>query len=456
MSKLAKKFMGSVALVLTSVILLTLLVNFKFADRYYLHKKKEELSNLCREVENQNGLNPKDLKELEEQYQAVIVRVEDTSDNVKLNERLRAAFLEKGMGLGKFWLWEKDYESAVEQGGQMRIYNQGHLNYSILVEYKKLGSDFLGVAMIIPNTVPMIRIINWFTASFLTVALLLMLSLLYFLVRKITAPLKALSDMAGELAQGNFKTVQIQTGDEIEALAERFNDMSSGLKKAQEALTEKNRQMERLLSNVSHDLKTPISIIQAYTCGMKDGLDDGTFLDTVIEQNENLSVLVEKLLDLSRIGQRISEPEKFNADELLETVIKEQRAAMEARGIHCRENIVKPSQIFASKDETLILLRNLVTNAVKYADGDQIFIELYPENCGVIFRTANRLHEDSGLDFNQVWEPFYVGEVSRNRYLSGTGLGLAIVKEIAEQQGLLYSCWKENREIYFEIRFKCS
>ena len=88
-------------------------------------------------------------------------------------------------------------------------------------------------------------------------------------------------------------------------------------------LLEKNRQMEALLDNVAHDLKTPISLIGTYASGMQDGLDDGTFLDTIIRQNTKMAQLAEKLLGLSRIGQKDYPEETIALDRLLQNQIEE-------------------------------------------------------------------------------------------------------------------------------------
>lgn len=454
MSRLAGRFLVNISIVLASVIVLTLFINTKFMERYYLHVKKAQLANVCEEVEMQGNLDWGVVRNLERKHQVVIVQVPDTADNSLLNERLREAFIEKGLGLEKFWLWEEDYRSAMKYGGQMRIYNQGKLNYSLLVEYKKIGQEFLGIAMVIPNVSEMIRMINLGTGILFTLAFLLLLCLLFFMVRRVTMPLGQLAAMAKDMTRGVFPTAAIRTNDEVEALADSFNEMSRSLERAQDALKEKNRQMESLLSNVSHDLKTPISVIKAYTSGMRDGMDDGTFLDTVISQTEKLEQMTEKLLDLSRIGQRAPVLELFDVSILLNAILEEQALFMELRGIICHKEIVEQAEMFGDQEELAVLFRNLVTNAIKYSAGKEIQVFLTESDDELMFRITNKVSNRDDIDLVQIWEPFYVGESSRNQYLSGTGLGLAIVRAIAKQLGIGCSCKMIEDHICFKITMK--
>ena len=286
MSKLAKKFLLSISAVLIVVVLISVVVNSQFIGRYYIYERKSEINEICNTLmQNAESLDEA-IAALEESRDVVIARVDNTSDIDVLNERLRNAFLDKGLGLDRYWLWDQDYLNTMANGRQLRIYNQSKLHYSILVEYLNLEETFAGVAIIIPNISEIVSLINGITLCIFLAAVIIMMILIYFLVKKITTPLSEISALTKDISNQNFSQIEIRTNDELEDLASSINDMSCKLKESQEALIEKNRQMEALLGNVSHDLKTPVALIKAYTCGIKDGIDDGTFLDTGIRQNE--------------------------------------------------------------------------------------------------------------------------------------------------------------------------
>lgn len=163
MSKLAKKFLLSISAVLIVVVLISVVVNSQFIGRYYIYERKSEINEICNTLmQNAESLDEA-IAALEESRDVVIARVDNTSDIDVLNERLRNAFLDKGLGLDRYWLWDQDYLNTMANGRQLRIYNQSKLHYSILVEYLNLEETFAGVAIIIPNISEIVSLINGIT-----------------------------------------------------------------------------------------------------------------------------------------------------------------------------------------------------------------------------------------------------------------------------------------------------
>lgn len=456
MSRLARKFIISISFVFLCFIVFVLYLNNAFVERFYLYEKKKDLNNIYSQMVNTDKPLDTIIEDLENSEEVVIAKVSNTTDNIKINEDLRAAFLEKGLGIEKFWLWEQDYETTTKNGKQLRVYNQGKLNYSLLVEYALIEHNLVGIAMIIPNVSGMLRLINFFQIILFLVALIFMILILYFLVRRITEPISQLSDLTNDIANLDFKTIKINTKDEIQILADNINTMSSQLKTSQEVLIQKNRQMEDLLSNVSHELKTPISLIKAYSNGIKDELDDGTFINTILEQNDRLGNITEKLLDLSRISIKDISLEPVNISEILRHIVGETVIAFKALEqpelVLSKE--IEPNQIIIGDKEGIhSILENLITNAVKYTCNHKIQVLLYREEDIIRLKITNGVNTDHPINLNRLWEPFYVGDSSRSKELSGTGLGLSIVKAIAEKLGYRYHSYLYGDEITFSIDF---
>lgn len=452
MTKLAKKFLFSISLVLLAVIGISVAVNSRFAERYYIHQKKVLLEQIAAELLDGKKETEGTVVSLEEKYDAVIAVADISGDINELNEELRTAFLEKGLGLARYWLWDQDYERTLREGRFMRIYRQERMNYSLAVEYVDLGGRLAGIAIVIPDMEEIIALINVCTMIIFGAALIVIILLCAFLVRRITIPLAGMEKFALEIAGQNYGKIEIHTGDELETVAESMNQMSGAICENLRGMEEKNRQMESLLNNVSHDLKTPVALIKAYTSGIRDGMDDGTFLDTIIRQNERMEDIIEKLLYLSRLKSGGKETQTVDVYGLLEEKLEELAIEIRNRGLTVRTSKEGDAAIQGDRSAVGCMVENLLTNAVKYASGTLIEVRLAEKNGCLMFSVANETEQEFD-DPRQLWEPFYVGEESRNKNMSGTGLGLSMVRSIAEKYGYGCTCMTENGKIEFVITF---
>ena len=201
--------------------------------------------------------------------------------------------------------------------------------------------------------------------------------------------------------------------------------MSRSLREYEKQLLNKNRQMKQLLDDVAHDIKTPVSLIGMYASGIKDGLDDGTFLDTIEEQNARISRLVERLLSLSRIESREYPLSPIALDTILHKCMEEQRMALHARGLSFQEELACDVEIMGNSELVALLFSNLLSNAVKYASSGAVEVTLCRMGEWCRFRISNGFYNDA-LDPERIWDPFYVGEPSRSRALTGTALDLLL------------------------------
>ncbi|MTK63368.1 MAG: HAMP domain-containing histidine kinase [Methanobacterium sp.] len=453
MSRLTNKFLLSILGIFAAAMMLSILINVSFVERYYLHEKKNEINAICDQVLSDTSDLKQTIQRIENTEKVVIVSINNSTDINQINGRMKEGFMNKGLGLDKYWLWDQDYEASISQGRKIRIYRQNRLNYSVLVEYASAGQNLIGIAMIIPDVSETISLINFFFILIFSASILVVFVLIFFLVRKITTPLEGIGGLANDISNLKFRQITIRTGDELETLADDINTMSSKLQSTHAALLEKNRQMEALLENVSHDLKTPVALIKAYASGIKDGMDDGHFLDVIIRQNDMMGKMIESLLDLSRMQQKEWTAAEVNVSECLWSELKNQMIVMEERDIILEHKIEPGIILHISQEVIQSIFSNLISNAVKYTKNNRIQIHFYRKEDKIIFQIVNGIDKDTILETSRLWEPFYVGEESRNGTLSGTGLGLSIVRAAAQRQGYRYSCYIENDEIVFEIQF---
>lgn len=452
-SRLTCKFVVCLSVIFAAVAALSLLLNQHFINRYQVYQEKQEMNQICDRLLADTAPLPDAIAELERTEDVVIAWAENTTDNNVMNEKLRNAFFDKGISLKQYWLWDEDQQQALEGGRKIRIYSQERLHYSLLVIYFSKDRYFLAAAKIIPATAQTLSLINQVTIVIFTGAMVIMIFLLTILVRRIISPLKAIGDTAEAIAAAEYKTVEIHTNDELETLADAINDMSRKLKETHESLEQKNKQMQELLGNVSHDLKTPVALIKAYASGMKDGMDDGTFLDTIVLQNNRMGQMIERLLDFAKMQQTKGPLESFNLSRYLTELIQDYRLAMENQQIVLHCELEDTVMITANKDAIYMILSNLLSNAVNYTFDKHVTICLYRKEEQVVFQISNKTDSAKEFDLEHLWEPFVVGEESRNKDLSGTGLGLPIVKAAAEQYGLLCDCSLHADILTFTIRF---
>lgn len=273
--------------------------------------------------------------------------------------------------------------------------------------------------------------------------------------KTITTPLKELSDVAEEISRLKFKRTKVKTNDEIGDLANSINIMSDKLHEAHQDLTDRNEHLKQFMGDMTHELKTPIALVKAYSMGIKDGLDDGTYVDTIIKQTDQISNLIEELLRFSKLERDILQKEEFPIEPLVQSIIDKHKIELESKEINLQvNNTVGDTIIYADLNKMGMVFQNLISNAIKYTTNQNVEIYLQNRNDGIYFQIQNGIHAEQIKDIDKIWEPFYVLESSRSKEKSGTGLGLAIVKSILERHGFEYGVSTIDGEIQFDIYMK--
>lgn len=453
MSKLNRKFLISIGIILFTVGTASLYVNLNFIERYFLYNEKKQLQHISDILLEEHSDIDKNIRAIESSEDVIIVSVKASEDNDVLNGMLIEEFRKRGISLKKYWIWDKDYEDVVDKARKIKIYNQEKLNYSLLVEYILVGDEFVAIAKIIPSLQKTLILINKVNIGvFIGTGFILFLCI-SFLVSKITSPIQKIRKTSKAISELNFETIEISTHDELELLAEDINAMSKKLKESHTLLNQKNKQMEELLANVSHDLKTPISLIKIYACGLKDGLDDGTFMDTIIVQNTKMEHMVERLLKLEKLKHQECEWQTIDISMKLKTILEEYRLQNEIVGNSDTHEIQDGIVVNLNAEAIDIIYSNIISNAIKYAKDGNFKLKLYKNESECVFISQNHINDEAQIDINQIWEPFYVAEKSRNKNMSGTGLGLSIVKNVCEKYKIVYSCDIRNNIISFKFYF---
>ncbi|MCD8325404.1 MAG: HAMP domain-containing histidine kinase [Lachnospiraceae bacterium] len=243
-------------------------------------------------------------------------------------------------------------------------------------------------------------------------------------------------------------------GQNINALSESLEETISQLKTANNELkrdleqkTALEKQRQELLSNVSHELKTPIALIQGYAEGLKDGIADdpetlNEYLDVILDESGRMSRMVKSLMSLNELeeGRDSFTMERFDIAVLTRNYLSSAEILISDSGAELVLNC--PDSLYAWGDEFKVeeVLMNYVSNAAHYVCGEEKRIEVTVESVGKqvrisVYNTGNHIPEES---LSRVWEKFYKVDKARTRTYGGSGVGLSIVKAIVEGMGQEY------------------
>ena len=279
--------------------------------------------------------------------------------------------------------------------------------------------------------------------------------LVWFFSRRISEPILELAELATQRAKLDFDATYTSGGaDEIGILGESFNTMSDELKdKISELKTanyelqkdiKKKEQVETMrtefIGNVSHELKTPIALIQGYAEGLKDGITDDPesmefYCDVIIDEANKMNRMVKNLLTLNQLelGKDDTQFERIDITSLIWGVVQSLEIMAKQKEADIRINTQDPVFVWADEFKVEQVVRNYVSNALNHVDENRIVDIRIEEREGKIrvsvFNTGEPIPEE---DIGHIWEKFYKVDKARTREYGGNGIGLSIVKAIME------------------------
>ncbi|TPG69853.1 sensor histidine kinase [Brevibacillus laterosporus] len=452
MNKLSRKLFLRTSGIICFVFVLSFLLNTFFLPKYILHQKKINLAELTSRLEAMDIKQlQNDVEKLEYDYNVTIVQAPFGSDVNEINGSVRDQLNKKGITLSKFWITDESYEKLQMHETVRKIYSQEKLETSFLVTFLNKNGTLFVIGDSVAHSSAFIQMVNEFNLYLAIGTLLLTIGLSWLIARQIVRPLTQLRQTAEDISHLSFQKSEIQTGDEIESLAESINMMSDKLKEALEALEEKNQNLRIFISDISHELKTPIALIKAYSTGIKDGLDDGTFVDVIKKQADEMSGIVDKLLNLSKLQNDSFTMESFDFTLLIEQTIHKYQITIQQKNLMLtvEECGLSNTLVVGDRAKIEIVLDNFISNAVKYTKNKRIAISLQREGNHLMFCIKNGIEHWDSTYSGKIWQPFYVIESSRNKNLSGTGLGLSIVQTILQKHHVSFGVREEHEVIAF-------
>ena len=284
-----------------------------------------------------------------------------------------------------------------------------------------------------------------FTATVILVFTALSIGL--WIYRSIATPLVKLKKATQNIKEGNLDFVlDVEGDDEFSELCRDFEEMRKRLKESAEEKVLLDKENKELISNISHDLKTPITAVKGYVEGIMDGVVDtpekmDRYVKTIYNKTNEMDHLINELtfyskIDTNRIPYTFS---KLNVEDYFGDCAEEVGLELETRGIELvYANYVESGVlVIADGEQIRRVIHNIISNAIKYMDKPKGIIQIRVKDVGDFIQVEI---EDNGKgiaakDIAYIFDRFYRTDVSRNSSKGGSGIGLSIVKKILEDHG---------------------
>lgn len=297
---------------------------------------------------------------------------------------------------------------------------------------------------------------------FVTAALLIL-----WIYRAVSIPIQKLQKAAQQIKEGNLDfELKVEEEDELGQLCRDFEEMRIRLKANAEEKVTYDKENKELISNISHDLKTPITAIKGYVEGIMDGVADtpekmDRYIKTIYNKANEMDLLINELtlyskIDTNRIPYNFS---TISANGYFNDCAEDLSLELESKGVVFiyRNYIEEDSQIIVDAEQLRRVINNIVNNSVKYMDKKQAEIDMKVKDVGDFIQVelGDNGKGIAAKDLPNIFDRFYRTDASRNSSKGGSGIGLAIVKKIVEEHG--GKIWVTSQEgvgttMYFVVR----
>ena len=317
-----------------------------------------------------------------------------------------------------------------------------------------------------------VSISNRFLAYVGMVAVLISALLVLWLSNRFSKPILELAKISERMKHLDFEVKY--TGDdrtEIAVLGNNINELSEALEETISELKTANNELlkdierkdkvdemrREFLSNVSHELKTPIALIQGYAEGLREGVNDDAesrefYCDVIMDEAARMNTMVKKLLTLNQLefGNEVVTMERFDVAALIKNYIVSCDILVKQNNVSIRMEEYDPIYVWGDEFKVEEVFANYFTNAINHAGGDKIIdIKIRKEEQSVrvsVFNTGEPIPQES---VDHLWEKFYKVDKARTREYGGSGIGLSIVKAIMESMNQQYGVINYDNGVEF-------
>lgn len=472
---------------IAGMFLATALINNYFLEDFYYLRKQEVLRSaydtLNQNIDSRGLLDDKEKEEYQQMCGTNGISFVVTDRNYQ-----------KVMWTNSFYMDSMDIMLARLNGYGISI-DQGvvideNTDYTIQKKYDEvLGMNYLEMwglldkgfyflmRINIESIVDSVRISNEFIKYLCIIGVALTFIVVWFLSKRVTRPLKDLTDLSKRMADLDFGVKYAGGGaNEIGQLGEHFNRMSANLEKAYSQLMTANNELQKdieqkeqidemrkeFLSNVSHELKTPIALIQGYAEGLSECINDDAesrefYCDVIMDEASKMNGLVQKLLTLNQLefGNDQVVMERFDLAVLIQNKIQSVSILAQQKNAQITYDGPQLLPVWGDEFKVEEILTNYISNALNHvSDAGQIKVAAGYEDGRVrvtVFNTGEQIPEE---DLARIWDKFYKVDKARTREYGGSGVGLSIVKAIMESFHQSYGVFNSEEGVSFWFELK--
>ena len=475
--------------IMVATFALIMLANLFFMEKFYIRNKREAIVSAYRSISEALGTGDitsdefdEELRHICERYNIEMIVLDEDSQTVKSSSN-NSDFLVRV-------LWGNIIGSTDEN---KTILDSGK-GYTIQIDEDRItGRKYLemwgivetGHLLLIRTTMESIRdsviVSNTFMAYVALIAIVIGSVMILFISKRVSGPIEKVYRISDEMKKLNFEAKYYPEGkyrNEIDVLGQNMNEVSETLESNLKQLKNANIQLQQdiakkeeidemrkeFLSNVSHELKTPIALIQGYAEGLKEGVNDDEesrnfYCEVIMDEASKMNIMVKKLLTLNQLefGNDNLNMERFDIVDMISNYLKSALVLAEKKGAEVRFSDYQPIFVWGDEFKVEEVLQNYFSNAVNHVEGDNIIeVKLMQSAAHVrisVFNTGRPIPEES---ISQIWDKFYKVDKARTREYGGSGVGLSIVKAIMEAMKQDYGVinYDNGVEFYFELETK--
>lgn len=461
---LTVQFLVTILGLVAGTVILCWFLNTSFLESYYTYNKQQALlegfSTIDAESEKGNLESPNFDVGFERisangNISILIISADGSVVRASVNDTnaLRRQFMEVLFGNSKDTpkeLLEKTNDYVLEKQIDTRM------NSEYLVLWGTLSD---GNLILMRTALESIRESAWISNQFLAysgiAAVIISAIISIFVSRKIAGPILELTEISRRMTNLDFNAKYHSKGEnEIDQLGEHMNQLSETLEKTISELKSANNELQidiekkiqidemrkEFLSNVSHELKTPLALIQGYAEGLQECINDDEesrefYCEVIMDEADKMNRMVKKLLTLNQLefGNDVVTMERFDMTELIHGVIQSASILLKQNDISLTFNTDMPMYVWADEFKVEEVMTNYLSNAIHHADFEKRIDIKYTRMDNYVrisvFNTGKPIPEE---DIDNIWIKFYKVDKARTREYGGSGIGLSIVKAIMD------------------------
>ncbi len=480
-----KQFALVFGLLMAGTILLCWFINNTFLERYYLKNKQETMLSVYAIINKASNEGNIGTEAFDIEFQKICGRnniniilldAETRTIKTSLNDYeilsrqlIDYLFMKKEYDSGKLLMQEENYEMLI------KLDERTQLEYVDMWGVLDNGNLFLFRSSL-EGIREGVDLANRFLAYVGTGAAILSALIILLVSGKITEPIMELTRISERMRhldfdakyEGSSKTEIALLGQNINELSETLEATISELKSANNELKrdiEKKNKIDEMrkefLSNVSHELKTPIALIQGYAEGLKEGINDDEesrnfYCEVIMDEASKMNDMVKKLLSLNQLefGNNTVTMERFDIATLIKNYLQSVEILCRQKGITLQMEDYPSIHVWADEFMVEEVFNNYFSNAMNHvAENGVIDVKLTLKENAVrisVFNTGIPIPEES---IPHIWEKFYKVDKARTRAYGGSGVGLSIVKAMMESMNQKYGVvnYENGVEFWFEL-----